>query len=62
MGAYNGGFSADIDSEIFSYATRAMKKSWMNNMYLVDIDSDGYYHNQPLNYINNKLIINGRKY
>jgi hypothetical protein len=62
MGSFNGGFSADIDSEVFSYATRAMKKSWMNNQYLVHIDSEGYYHNQPLNFINNKLIINGRKY
>lgn len=62
MGAYNGGFAGDIDSPVFGYATRAMKKSWLNNMDLIHIDTDGYYHMQPLNFINNRLIVNGRKY
>lgn len=62
MGAFNGGFAGDIDSPVFGYATRAMKRSWMNNIDLIHIDKDGYYHMQPLNFINNQLIVNGRKY
>lgn len=61
-GGFNMGFGGDINSPVFNYATKAMKNSWMNGSALVTIDSDGYYHVQPLLFINNKLIINGKQY
>ncbi len=62
MGSYNMGSGADFNAPIFGYATRAMKSSWMNSSALVTVDKDGFYHVQPLLYINNKLIINGKSY
>jgi len=62
VGGFNMGSGADFNSPIFNYATRAMKTSWFNSSALVSLDEDGYYHVQPLLFINNKLIINGIEY
>lgn len=62
VGGYNMGAGADFNAPIFGYATRAMKNSWINSSALVTIDRDGFYHVQPLLFINNKLIINGKSY
>ena len=62
VGGFNMGLGADIDADIFGYATRAMKKSWFNSACVVNLDKEGFYHVQPLMYINNKLIVNGRQY
>lgn len=62
VGGWNMGFGGDINSSIFNYATRAMKNSWVNSSCLVTLDKDGYYHVEPLMFINNKLIVNGKQY
>lgn len=62
VGGWNMGWGGDINAPVFGYATRAMKSSWMNGAALVTLDKDGYYYIQPLLYLNNKLIINGRSY
>jgi len=62
VGGFNMGFGGDINAEIFGYATRAMKTSWMNSCALVTLDVEGFYHVQPLIYMNNRLIVNGKTY
>jgi len=62
VGGFNMGFGGDINAPIFNYATRAMKNSWVNSSCLVTLDKDGYYHVEPLMFINNKLIVNGKQY
>lgn len=62
VGGWNMGSGADFDAPVFNYATRAMKNSWVNASALVTLDSDGYYHVEPLLFINNKLVVNGRVY
>jgi hypothetical protein len=39
-----------------------MKNSWVNGAALVTLDESGFYHVQPLIFMNNKLIINGKSY
>ena len=62
VGGFNMGSGADFNTPIFGYATRAMKTSWSNCSALVTLDKEGFYHVQPLHFINNKLIINGKQY
>lgn len=62
VAGWNMGCGADLNSPIFGYATRAMKTSWVNSSCLVNLDKDGYYHVEPLLFINNKLVVNGRNY
>jgi len=62
VGGWNMGWGGDVEAPVFNYATRAMKKSWFNAAAIVTLDKDGYYHVQPLLFINNKLIVNGKEY
>jgi len=62
VGGFNMGFGADINSPIFNFASRSMKKSWINSSALVTLDNDGFYHVEPLMFINGKLIIAGKTY
>jgi hypothetical protein len=62
VGGWNMGSGADFNAPVFNYASRAMKTSWFNSSALVTLDDNGYYHIQPLLFINNKLIVNGLEY
>lgn len=62
VGGFNMGFGGDIDAAIFNFASRAMKNSWINASCNVTLDKDGFYHVEPLMFINNKLIVNGKEY
>lgn len=61
-GGWNMGSGADFNAPVFGYATRAMKNSWVNACCIVHLDSQGFYHVQPLVFINDKLFINGKSY
>lgn len=62
VGGWNMGFGGDINAPIFNFASRAMKNSWVNSSCLTTLDKDGFYHVEPLMFIDNKLIVNGRVY
>lgn len=62
VGGFNMGFGGDVNAPIFGFATRAMKNSWINSLTLVHLDEDGFYYIQPMMFINNKFVINGRRY
>lgn len=62
MGGFNMGCGVDLKAPIFGYATRAQLKGWVNSSCLVHIDKDGFYHVQPLVWMNNRLIVNGKQY
>lgn len=62
VGGYNGGSLADFDSPVFSYASRAMKTSWLNGFNTVDVDKDGYYHLQQIMCYNNKFVYGSKTY
>lgn len=61
VGGWNMGWGGDVNSPVFNYASRAMKKSWMNAAALVTLTKKSY-HVQPLLYINDQLVINGKIY
>jgi hypothetical protein len=62
VAGWNMGAGADFSAPVFGYATRAMKNSWVNASCIVTLDKEGFYHVEPLLFINNRLIVNGRKY
>lgn len=62
VAGWNMGAGADFKAPIFGYATRAMKNSWVNSSCLVTLDKEGFYHVEPLLFINNKLIVSGKVY
>src|SRR5690606_464172 len=62
VAGWNMGAGADFDAPVFRYASRAMLNSWVNACALVTLDKQGYYHVQPLLWMKDKLIINGRSY
>jgi hypothetical protein len=62
VGGFNMGFGGDLNSPAFGYATRAMLKSWTNACALVHLDREGFFHVQPLVYMNSKLFVNGKSY
>lgn len=62
VGGFNMGWGGDIHAPVFNYATRAMKNSWVNGSAIVTLEANGNFYVQPLLFINNKLIINGRRY
>lgn len=59
---FNMGAGADFTAPVFGYATRAMKTSWVNASAIATLDEFGGFHVQPLLFINNKLIVNGKQY
>lgn len=59
---FNLGWGGDINSPVFKYATRAMKNSWVNGFAFVTLHEDGYYTVQPVTFIKDKLVVNGREY
>ena len=61
-GGFNIGSMADFNSVVMSYATRAMKNSWLNAFALVTIDENDYYHVQPILWYNDRFYVNGKKY
>lgn len=62
VGGFNMGWGGDQNAPVFGYATRAMKNSWVNASALVTLDKEGGFYVQPLLFLNNKLIINGKEY
>lgn len=62
VGGFNIGWGGDDSAPVFNYATRAMKNSWVNASAIVTLDDDGAFHVQPLLFINDRLIVNGKKY
>lgn len=62
VGGFNMGWGGDQNAPVFNYATRAMKNSWVNASSLVTLDKEGRFHVQPLLFLNNKLIVNGKEY
>lgn len=62
VGGWNMGWGGDINAPVFNYATRAMKKSWQNGAAIVTLSNNGSYHVQPLLFIKDKLIVNGKEY
>lgn len=62
IGGFNMGWGGDVNSPVFNYATRAMKNSWVNASALVTLDKEGGFYVQPLLFLNNKLIVNGKEY
>lgn len=62
VGGFNMGWGGDQNAAVFGYATRAMKNSWVNASALVTLDKEGGFYVQPLLFLNNKLIVNGKEY
>lgn len=62
VAGYNAGSTADFNAPIFSYASRAMKKSWSNSFALVTIDVSGNTFVEIIGYKNYKICVGGKLY
>lgn len=59
---FNIGWAGDINSPLFNYADRGMKKQWQNGFSLVTIDEVGNYYVQQIFHHNNKFYYNGKAF
>jgi len=62
VGGYNGGSMADFNAPVFGYATRAMKKSWLNGFNTIHVDEQGFYHIQQIVCYNNSFVFGSKIY
>lgn len=59
--AYNSGFMGDVNSPIFGYATKAMKKTWANAFTIATLYKGTTHVEQPV-WIDNAFIHGGKIY
>jgi len=62
VGGYNGGSMADFNAPVFGYASRAMKKSWLNGFNTIHVDDQGFYHIQQIVCYNNSFVFGNKIY
>jgi len=54
--SFNIGWMGDKDNSAFSYSSRITKSQWQNGFAVVNIDSDGVYHTQLVQWYNDKFV------
>jgi len=62
MASYNIGCMVDIESPVFKYAPRLIKRNWIMGFGLVTLDEDGYYYAKIITGYRDKFYYNGKKY
>jgi len=62
MASYNIGWGGDIKAPAFNYASRLVKRNWINGFAVVTIDDNGFYFVQPITLFNNTFYYNGKRY
>lgn len=62
-GAWNGGTMSDFEnSPAFSYATRAMIKSWLHGFIIVNLDNNGFYNVQQIIWYKDRFFVGNKCY
>lgn len=62
MASFNIGWGGDVKAPAFSYASRLVKRNWINGFALVTIDDNGFYHSQLITVYNDVFYYGGKKY
>ena len=50
------------EDKAFSYCSRVAKEGWQNGFAIVNIDEEGFYHVQLVQYYNNRFFYGGKEY
>ena len=60
--AFNIGWMGDAEDTAFNYCSRITKSQWQNGFAVVQIDGDGYYHVQMVQWYNGRFFFGGKEY
>lgn len=60
--AFNIGWMGNSEDSAFSYCSRITKSQWQNGFAVVQIDADGYYHVQTVQWYNGRFFFGGKEY
>lgn len=60
--AFNIGWMGDKDHSAFGYCSRITKGQWQNGFAVVNIDEDGFYHVQLVQWYNGQFIFGNKTY
>lgn len=60
--SFNIGWMGDKNHPAFNYCSRVTKEGWQNGFAVVNIDSEGFYHVQLIQYYNNRFFYGGKEY
>ena len=62
MASFNIGWMGNSEDKAFSYCSRVAKEGWQNGFAIVNIDEEGFYHVQLVQYYNNRFFYGGKEY
>lgn len=60
--AFNIGWMGDSEDSAFNYCSRITKSQWQNGFAVVQVDADGFYHVQIVQYYNNRFFFGEKEY
>lgn len=60
--AFNIGWMGDKENKAFNYCSRVTREGWQNGFAVVNIDSEGFYHVQMVQYFNDRFYYGGKEY
>lgn len=60
--AFNIGWMGNSEDKAFSYCSRVAKEGWQNGFSVVNIDSEGFYHVQLIQFYNGRFFYGGKEY
>lgn len=60
--AFNIGWMGDSTNKAFGYCSRVTKEGWQNGFSVVNIDSEGFYHVQLIQFFNDRFYYGGKEY
>lgn len=60
--AFNIGWMGDVEESAFNYCSRITKSQWQNGFAVVQIDADGFYHVQTVQWYNGRFFFGGKEY
>jgi hypothetical protein len=60
--AFNIGYMGDSEHPAFNYVGRITKSQWQNGFAVVNIDEDGFYHVQIIQWYNGRFFFGSKEY
>lgn len=60
--AFNIGWMGDKDHSAFNYCSRVTREGWQNGFAVINIDAEGFYHVQMIQWYNDRFYFGGKEY
>ena len=60
--SFNIGWMGDKEHKAFSYCSRVTREGWQNGFAVVNIDKEGFYHVQMIQWYNDRFYFGGKEY